>query len=203
MGKHVAPGGSLYRSLLRPVLGLVAVGVVLGVVIGVGLWLAAGGEDETVVRASPTPSSPDLPVLARTSEPDVATPTTPVPMTPPAVETPDPTPVPTPDPAPTTEPEPEPEEEFREPVPVQVLNAGGGRERVDDVIATLDDMGYEIAAVNGVRRRVEETTVLWNENHQSDALDLIRRDERFAGEAKNDGYAQSVPLHVLVGPDWE
>lgn len=188
--------------MVRPLLGLLAVGVVIGVVVGVALWLVRGG-DEPTVAVSPSPAATGQ-VAAGATPPGRATAAAPTaPATRPPTPMPSPTPEPTPTPTPSPTPVPQETEELPDPVPVQVLDAGGGDTRVDEVVATLEDLDYEIAAVNDVRRRVEETTVLWNDNHQSDAFALMERDERFAREQKNDQYAQSVPLHVLVGPDWE
>lgn len=203
MGKHAAAGSSFWASLIRPLLGLVAVGVVIGVVAGVAYVLLRGGEEEPPGVASSsepfvTPSGvPSASVLEPAVPSEIASVAlTPVPE--PAVATPTAPPAPTPAPTPV----PKVTEQLRDPVAVQVLDAGGGRERTDDVVATLTELGYEIVAVNGVRRRVDVTTVMWNDNHKNDALALLDRDDRFSTERKNDQYTPAVPLHVLVGPDW-
>ncbi len=85
---------------------------------------------------------------------------------------------------------------------VQVLDAGAGSRRTDEVVERLELLGYEIVAVNKATRTFDATTVYYSSGYQSAALALQERDERFAEIEPNRILSDEVDLHVVVGTDW-
>ncbi|MEX0657702.1 MAG: helix-turn-helix domain-containing protein [Egibacteraceae bacterium] len=113
-------------------------------------------------------------------------------------------PTPDPEPEPTPEPEPEPEPAGRAPedTRVQVLHGPEQAPVVDDVVATLEAMGYQVVRVSAARTAFPSTTVLYSEGWEPEAEALAARDARFAEVAANSAFSAEVHLHVGVGPDW-
>ncbi len=85
---------------------------------------------------------------------------------------------------------------------VQVLDAGGGSSATTAVEAALDDLGYDVVAVNASRTQYPVTTVLYTEGNDAEAEALRARDERFTEIAPNERLSDGVDIHVVVGPDW-
>jgi hypothetical protein len=86
---------------------------------------------------------------------------------------------------------------------VQVLDAGAGERRTEEVVERLEGYGYEIVAVNEAARTYGATTVFYSAGQQSAAEALRDRDERFVEIKPNRDLSDEVDLHVLVGTDWE
>ncbi len=86
---------------------------------------------------------------------------------------------------------------------VQVLDGGAGKQRTDEVVATLKTLGYPIVAVNQAVRTYEVTTVFYYQGQEASARALGAQDERFAEIDMNPNLNQRVALHVVVGTDWE
>ncbi len=85
---------------------------------------------------------------------------------------------------------------------VQILDAGGGNALVDAVRIRLEEIGYQIIAVQESSRRVDRTTVYFTEENQAQAEGLRARDPRFQVVEANRGLSRSVDIHVLVGPNF-
>lgn len=131
---------------------------------------------------------------------------------------PTPTPAPTPT-APPSEPAAEPTEDEGltpkeaedliaaarppEETSVQLLDAGGGSDAVNEAAEVLRELGYDVVAINPSRTEYDTTTVLFTEGNQAEAQALPARDERFAAVAPNERLSDGVDVHVVVGSDWE
>jgi hypothetical protein len=103
-----------------------------------------------------------------------------------------------------TEPTVEPASEIaREPVTVQVLHIPGLEDTAGEVAAVLRDLGYVVEAVNETARTTRTTTILATTGYEDAAQELRDTDPRFAQIDSNDGFSESVNLHVLVGADFE
>jgi hypothetical protein len=87
-------------------------------------------------------------------------------------------------------------------VTVQVLDGGAGDERTEAAVAVLEELGYEIVAVNPARCCYERTTVLFSDGNEELAVDLTQRDERFVTTSPNPNLTEDVDIHVVVGQDW-
>ena len=85
---------------------------------------------------------------------------------------------------------------------VQVLDAGGGGQRVRSAVAALERLGYQVVATASARQNVERTAVWFTSGKSAEAEALRARDRRFAEVTPNRGLAAGVDLHVLIGPDW-
>jgi hypothetical protein len=85
---------------------------------------------------------------------------------------------------------------------VQVLDGVNDPERLDDVVATLRALGYEVVATNPAARNYDVTTVLYSQGHEAEAEALRTRDPRFAELAVNENLSETVDVHVVVGRDW-
>ncbi|MGI8575977.1 MAG: LytR C-terminal domain-containing protein [Egibacteraceae bacterium] len=85
---------------------------------------------------------------------------------------------------------------------VQVLDSVGDPAVTEQVVGVLQDLGYQIAAVNPSVREYKNTTVFHSKGHRPDALALSTRDPRFSEVGTNDSLSQQVDLHVVVGADW-
>lgn len=118
---------------------------------------------------------------------------------------PSPSPSASPSPTPTREPTEAPAESATvdpSAVTVQVLHATANEQQAQAAAAALREMGYTVVVVNPTPRQVDVTTILASPGQQDAAEQLRRRDPRFAEVAPNDGFDESVDLHVLVGPDF-
>ena len=85
---------------------------------------------------------------------------------------------------------------------VQVLDAGGGSSATSAVQAALDELGYDVVAVNASRTKYPVTTVLYTDGNDAEAEALRARDDRFTEIAPNEKLSDGVDIHVVVGPDW-
>jgi LytR cell envelope-related transcriptional attenuator len=86
---------------------------------------------------------------------------------------------------------------------VQVLDAGGGRQRLRSAVVALKTLGYQVVSTSSARQEVVRTTIWFTGGNEVSAQALQARDPRFAGIAPNAGLSARVDLHVLVGPDWQ
>jgi hypothetical protein len=103
-----------------------------------------------------------------------------------------------------TEPVVEPASEIaRDMVTVQVLYAPGLDDLAGEVAAILRDLGYSVAAVNATDRTTDTTTILATAGREEAAEELRDADPRFGVIAENDGFSESVDLHILVGADFD
>ena len=85
---------------------------------------------------------------------------------------------------------------------MQILDAGGGNALVDAVRIRLEEIGYQIIAVQDSSRNVDRTTVYFTEENQAQAEGLRARDPRFQVVEANRGLSRNVDIHVLVGPNF-
>ena len=86
---------------------------------------------------------------------------------------------------------------------VQLLDAGGGSDAVNDAAEVLRELGYDVVAINPSRTEYNTTTVLFTDGNEAEAQALPARDERFAEVAPNERLSDGVDVHVVVGSDWE
>ena len=86
---------------------------------------------------------------------------------------------------------------------VQLLDAGGGSDAVNDAAEVLRELGYDVVAINPSRTEYDTTTVLFTDGNEAEAQALPARDERFADVAPNERLSDGVDVHVVVGSDWE
>lgn len=86
---------------------------------------------------------------------------------------------------------------------LQVLDAGGGRERQRVVASALQALGYRVISTSSARQDVSRTTIWFTHGNEATAQALRARDPRFADIAPNAGLSAQVDLHILVGPDWQ
>jgi hypothetical protein len=86
---------------------------------------------------------------------------------------------------------------------MQVLDAGGGRERLRAAASALSALGYRVVSTSSARQDVTRTTVWFTSGNETKAEALRARDPRFADVAPNAGLSAQVDLHVLIGPDWQ
>lgn len=161
-----------------------------------GLYLSfrpAGFEDEPELAGQEEPSA---------SEPAPATPTS---EPAPTAGTSDPAPEPTEDEGLTPEQAEDLIAAARPPeeTSVQLLDAGGGSDAVNEAAEVLRELGYDVVAINPSRTEYDTTTVLFTDGNQTEAQALPARDERFAAVAPNERLSDGVDVHVVVGTDWE
>jgi hypothetical protein len=231
LGRHVAPGSNFQQSLARSaVKGLAVVAVVALITVGLSQMGRNGGGPAVLLddsqppgpsaastptslplddsrgptapprptfdptRPSPTPA-PTTPAPTTTA-PTTTAPTTPQPATPPPT-----TPEPTATPA-TATPEPPAPSPSPPRVTVQIIDAGGGRQRTQAVRQVLTDLGYRIVASSRGLGNYAQTTVFYSVGQQEAALALQASDPRFAVVRENRRLDQRVQLHVVVGRDW-
>lgn len=86
---------------------------------------------------------------------------------------------------------------------VQLLDAGGGSDAVNEAAEVLREIGYDVVAINPSRTEYDTTTVLFTDGNQAEAQALPAHDERFAEVAPNERLSDGVDVHVVVGSDWE
>jgi LytR cell envelope-related transcriptional attenuator len=86
---------------------------------------------------------------------------------------------------------------------LQVLNAGGGRERLQAAVSALRALGYRVISTATSQQDVTRTTIWFTSGNEATAQALQARDPRFAEIEPNPGLSARVDLHVLIGPDWE
>lgn len=85
---------------------------------------------------------------------------------------------------------------------VQVLDAGAGSAATAAAAETLQELGYDVVAINTSRADYEVTTILYTEGSDAEAEALRARDDRFSEIAPNERLSDAVDIHVVVGPDW-
>lgn len=85
---------------------------------------------------------------------------------------------------------------------VQVLNASGDAGVLRDVIAVLEEVGFQVVAEGRASRAYARTTVFWSDGHEDEAEELRDADERFAVIQRNERLDPTIDLHVVVGRDW-
>lgn len=85
---------------------------------------------------------------------------------------------------------------------VQVLDGAGAPETRDAVLATLEDHGYVVAAVNAARTPREQSVVFYSEGWEDEAEALAAREDRLVVSDENPGFSEDIGLHVVVGADW-
>lgn len=85
---------------------------------------------------------------------------------------------------------------------VQLLDAGGGSDAVNEAAEVLRELGYDVVAINPSRTNYDTTTVLFTEGNDAEAQALPARDERFAEVAPNERLSDGVDVHVVIGSDW-
>lgn len=207
MGRHVEPGdGSFRRSvaatLARTVLLVLVVAAVtlLASRVGGGKGTEAGdpvirGPARASASASddlpPDPGDaiePEAPATGRSASPSAG----PVP----------PSDAPSMDRSSTGAPVGTPTASAPPAATVQILFEGATRLAADDARAALEALGYEVVAVNAVRRRIDVTTALAVEGHEEAARQLAAREPRIAEVRPNARYSDAVDVHLLVGRDW-
>lgn len=86
---------------------------------------------------------------------------------------------------------------------VQVLNASGDPDALDEVIAVLEDLGYQVVASGRAARGYERTTVFWSDGERGRAQALRREDGRFGVLEANERLDPTIQLHVVIGADWD
>ncbi len=186
MGRHAHPDSrSFYRSLTRASarVGMIALAMVIGVGVVASYALNGpdrAGESEQVLGESVTPpagaQAPTKPAggAARPGQRQQQ-----ADLPPPPVDA-------------------QPPDETS----IQVLDGVGDPALTERVVGVLQDLGYDIAAVNPSARPYRQTTVFHSKGHRADALALTSRDPRFGQVGTNDSLSQQVDLHVVVGTDW-
>lgn len=85
---------------------------------------------------------------------------------------------------------------------VQVLDASGDPAAAADVVAALEELGYQVVAEGRAARGYERTTVFWSTGFEDEAESLRAADDRFAVLERNERLDASIDLHVVVGRDW-
>lgn len=85
---------------------------------------------------------------------------------------------------------------------LQVLDAGGGAARVDRAVAAVEQLGYDVVAINPSSRNVPLTTVYFTDGAEAEARALRARDPRFRVIEPNQGLSEGVDVHILVGADF-
>lgn len=85
---------------------------------------------------------------------------------------------------------------------VQVLDGVGGSSPMDDLVATLQELGYAVAATNPARTEYAVTTVFFSAGREAAAEALQAREPRIAERLPNPGLSEDVDLHVVLGADW-
>lgn len=88
-------------------------------------------------------------------------------------------------------------------VSVQLLDAGGGQEAVEEIVALLTEAGATISAQGRAATRYTETTVFYGDGFLDLARDLRRFDARFVVVEPNERLSDAIDLHVVVGTDWD
>lgn len=159
------------------------------------------------VLAAAVTASTVIALAGSQREPSVTLTAPPAPTDEPTVEAPSPDPLVTPEPSPpVTETASETPAAFEGRPPqetrVQVLHAGVDDAVVDDVIATLEALGYPVTEISAVRTPYARTTVFHVDGWETEARALGERDPRFGDVAPNPGFDADVGLHVGVGEDW-
>lgn len=198
MARHADPSDrSFQRSLTRAVVrGLLLVLGAAALVFAVGRLTA---RDDVVLAP---PSASPQPVMTESPSSSVADT---VSQSPRASVVISPRPSPTPSPTPAQEPtqaeqavQGRPPAELR----VQVLDGTGDDQRTQAVVGVLEELGYQVVAVNPVSVAVPATSVLYSDGFETDAQALTAGDPRFGAPAVNDRFSPEVDLHVLVGENW-
>lgn len=85
---------------------------------------------------------------------------------------------------------------------VQVLDGVGASPLLDVLAAALEEMGYEVVALNPASTDYAVTTVLYSEGREAAAEALQARDPRITERRPNPGLSEDVDLHVVLGADW-
>lgn len=85
---------------------------------------------------------------------------------------------------------------------VQVLDAGGGRDRLQDAASRMQELGYQVITTTSSRQDVTRTMVWFTTGQEDEARALRARDPRVTQVGPNQGLSEGVDLHVLIGPDW-
>ncbi|MBA2318819.1 MAG: LytR C-terminal domain-containing protein [Euzebyales bacterium] len=209
MARHAHPDRRAYYSSLAAAVGKGLAAVLVVVAVTVAAILLVDPRDEGPLVVMPTGAAPtDVAAAATPTGPAEASPqptATDGETTPPLF---DPTTGATPSPGITADGGTEdpdaasPGEIDPTAVTVQVLDGGAGDERTEAAVAALQELGYEIVAVNPARCCYEETTVLFSDGNEDLAVDLTQRDERFVTTGPNPNLTEDVDIHVVVGQDW-
>jgi hypothetical protein len=85
---------------------------------------------------------------------------------------------------------------------IQVLDAGAGTQGIETVTDRLEELGYDIVAVNDATRDYDTTTVFFSDGQQDAAMALRARDARFSEIGPNPNLSEEVDLHIIAGRDW-
>lgn len=213
MARHADPNDTSFQRSLARAAGraLLLLAVVAAMTAGVARLGTRGTEGDvsrppggplaTTLPASQSPSEDDGDVLEDLTE----TPRETVAITPAPPDAPQPGEVPTPTEEPGIPPEGEPGASptaVPSGVTVQVLDGVGDEERSRSAAARLEELGYEVVAVNLSSRQAAETSVLYTQGNRAAAEQLVASDPRFRAVEANDRFAADVTLHVVVGADW-
>lgn len=190
MARHADPDrSSFYRSLGFAVLKAAgALAVVIALTVVATMLVDGRDSDDDLVRLEPgaSPTANDAPTPEETA----------------AATTPAPTPTPRETTPPLVDPDPTPTTANATGVTVQVLDGGVGEEITLDVVAALEEVGYEVVAVSTARCCYEQTTVFYSEGREELAQALSASDERFGVVEANPNLTEDVDIHVVVGSDW-
>lgn len=183
MGRHSAgERGPFYRSLVGWFLPWILIAAVVGAAVWI-LVMALGGE-ETV---DPAPQAVETTPAVSPSPTETET----------AIESPSPEP----EESPTPERTRSTKRLITEGISIQVLNATGDPAADDRIAERLEELGFDIVAVDAASRRYESTTVFWSYAEAQEAAERLA--DRFGWDSgqKPANLSETVALHVIVGED--
>lgn len=186
MGKHSDPDPRWFWLSLAAAAGKALLGVLIVGAVAVGVTTWAGGQGDPGAEPARTTEPATLAPEADAEEPETASPE------------------PSPTGAATRPAEEETDGGDDAPVraTIQVLNASGDASALQEVIATLEELGYQVVAESRASRPYDRTTVFWSAGFDDDARELRRSDDRFGVLQPNDRLDRTINLHVVIGRDW-
>jgi len=212
MARHAAPNDhSFERSLARAAgRALLLLALVAALTAGVArLGTRGGGADVTRPPGGTPVASPEVPASASqetdvladlTESPRETVAITPRPSEPAATEE-GPSPIELPGIPPEEQPTAQPSA-VTSGMTVQVLDGVGDGERARSAASRLEELGYQVVALNVSSRQAAETSVLYTEGNEAAAEQLVATDPRFGTVGANDRFSADVALHVVIGADW-
>lgn len=167
--------------------------------------LLAGGEDEPTVQLT-APATPASSRTSQVTQPRVKpAPPLPSPATQPEEDAPpeeDAGPEAAGGDGPVTDAETPPGALPPEQTRVQVMYGDVAEDVAQDVVATLEALGYQVPWVYKVAESFPRTIVYHRDDRAAEAAALIGRDPRFGEVRPDPPYSTAPDLHVVVGPDW-
>lgn len=86
---------------------------------------------------------------------------------------------------------------------VQVLDGVGASPRLPALVASLEELGYDVVATNPASTAYPVTTVFFTDGSEPAARALQARDSRIVERRPSPGLSTEVDLHVVLGADWQ